>query len=111
MRRRKRVNLFLTLLLQFTYMFPLARIHNMFMEASEVFYVIGSITLLVITGLLAFLVYEIYLTLKALQSIVSQAHNISDNLKSVSSGIQFGFWALLSKLFREITGGGDKHGR
>lgn len=74
------------------------------MELSEVFYAIGSITLITITALLAFLVYQIYLTLKALQYAMTQAQNIAGNLKSVTTGMQFGFWAILTKLFSGITG-------
>lgn len=75
------------------------------MEVSDVFYATGTITLITITALLAFLVYQIYVTLRALQEAMTQAHNIAGNLKSVSTGMQFGFWALLTKLFGGVISG------
>jgi uncharacterized membrane protein (DUF485 family) len=78
------------------------------MELSETFYAIGSVTLIAITALLAFLVYEVYLTLKALQAAMTQANNIAGNLKSVTTGMQFGFWALITKLLGTVTKGGGR---
>lgn len=74
------------------------------METSELFYVIGSITLIAITVLLAILVYELYITLKAVQSAIAKANDIAGNLNSVTTGMQFGFWALLSRLFSSFSG-------
>ncbi len=76
------------------------------MNASEIFYVTGTITLIAITILLGFLVYQMYLTLKALQYAMSQANNIAGNIKSVTTGMQFGFWALATKLLGKATGRG-----
>lgn len=74
------------------------------MQASETFYIVGTISLIAITLLLGVLTYQLYLTLKAIQGALSQANNIADNIKNVTTGVQFGFWALASKLISGLGG-------
>ena len=78
---------------------------NPSMELSQIFYLSGTIFFIVFSIAAVFVGYEIILMVRTLRSVAGRATDIAQNFKQVSTGMQFGLWALVTKLLGTVRGG------
>lgn len=78
------------------------------MEISEIYYATGTIFFIIFTITAVFVGLELVKVLRAVHGATERANDIVENVKQVSTGMQFGLWALATKLIGGVRGGGGK---